>query len=85
MPLPKGDVSVFYYKSKLNILNFTVYNLQKIAVSVISGMKATDLRCEWNWEPLYFDTGQRKPPQQNDFKFYSDSRAGQQKNKFMIA
>jgi len=25
--LPKGDVSVFYYKSKLNLLNFTIYNL----------------------------------------------------------
>jgi hypothetical protein len=23
---PKGDVSVFYYKSKLNVLHLTIYN-----------------------------------------------------------
>ena len=26
--LPKGDVSLFYYKSKLNVLNFTIYDLK---------------------------------------------------------
>lgn len=25
--LPKGDVDVFYYGSKFNVLNFTIYNL----------------------------------------------------------
>lgn len=27
LQLPKGDVSVFYYKSKLNVMNFTIFNL----------------------------------------------------------
>ena len=27
--LPKGEVSVFYYKSKLNVQNFTIYDIQK--------------------------------------------------------
>ncbi|KAJ8980255.1 hypothetical protein NQ317_019470 [Molorchus minor] len=27
MPLPCGDVSIFYYKSKLNVINFTIYDI----------------------------------------------------------
>ena len=39
MQVPKGDVSVFYYKSKLNVLNFTFTTLKPIHAIVIYGMK----------------------------------------------
>lgn len=28
LPTPRGDVSLFYYKSKLNKYNFTIYELK---------------------------------------------------------
>lgn len=29
MPVPKGDVSIFFYRLELNVLNFTIYDMQK--------------------------------------------------------
>ncbi|CAH1379272.1 unnamed protein product, partial [Tenebrio molitor] len=28
-PLPNGNVSTFYYKSKLNVYNFTIFNISE--------------------------------------------------------
>lgn len=85
MQIPKGDVSVFYYKSKLNVFNFTIYDL-----------KENSCEC-YVWDEL---TGQRgvnelgtcvhryleKKTKNRDTEviFYSDNCPGQQKNRFMI-
>lgn len=87
MQLPKGDVSVFYYKSKLNVINFTIYN-----------MIDNDCDC-FVWDESCANRGSNelgtcvlrfiKEKSINNniqhFVFYSDNCAGQQKNKFMLA
>ncbi|CAH1967358.1 unnamed protein product [Acanthoscelides obtectus] len=40
LPCPKGDTSSFYYISKLNVYNFTVFDLKKKDVDCYVGMKA---------------------------------------------
>lgn len=44
MQLPKGDVNIFYYKSKLNTLNFTVCDIGKMKLYVMSGMKVMEVK-----------------------------------------
>lgn len=86
MQIPKGDVSVFYYKSKLNVFNFTIYDL-----------KSNECEC-FVWDESNGHRGvnelgtcikqylERKAASSDtDIIFYSDNCAGQQKNKFMIA
>ena len=43
MQLPQGDVSTFYYKSKLNVLNFTIYDMKmmKLTAMATSMMRST--------------------------------------------
>ncbi|KAL4711225.1 hypothetical protein ACJJTC_019066 [Scirpophaga incertulas] len=86
MQLPKGEVSVFYYKSKLNLLNFTIYDLKENL-------------CEcYVWDESHGNRGvnelgtcilkylrEKTVGGEKEFIFYSDNCAGQQKNKFMIA
>ena len=86
MQIPKGDVSVFYYKSELNVFNFTIYDL-----------KSNECQC-FIWDEsnghrginklgscfLWF-LNKRAASGDKDFIFYSDNCRGQQKNKFMIA
>lgn len=82
--LPKGDVSLFYYKSKLNVFNFTIYNL-----------KTNSCEC-YIWDETNGHRGVNElgtcvlmylKKMATDFEeiiFYSDNCAGQQKNKFML-
>lgn len=86
MQIPKGDISVFYYKSKLNVFNFTIYDL-----------KSNECDC-FVWDESNGHRGinelgscvlrflkKRVALGDKDFIFFSDNCAGQQKNKFMVA
>lgn len=86
MQIPKGDVSVFYYKSKLNVLNFTIYDL-----------KTNECEC-YVWDESNANRGvnelgtcvlkyleKKASMPDSEVVFYSDNCVGQQKNKFMLA
>lgn len=84
---PKGDVSVFYYKSKLNVLNLTIYNLQNNSVECYVWDESNANRgvneiatCVYKYLEKISATAENL-----DVVFYSDNCAGQQKNKFMIS
>ncbi|XP_011193975.2 uncharacterized protein LOC105219498 [Zeugodacus cucurbitae] len=85
MQLPKGEASTYYYKSKINVFNFTVYN-----------MKTNNCQC-YVWDEANGKRGVNelgtcvleyiKSLAQNNHDeiiFYSDNCAGQQENKFII-
>lgn len=85
MQIPKGNASIFYYKSKLNALNFTVYDLQKKSCKCFvwdesHGHQGVNELGTWVY--LYL-----KKATANDTEviFYSHNGVGQQKNKFMLA
>lgn len=86
MPLPKGDVSTFNYRSKLNFLNFTIYDMQKnIADCHVwdesnghRGVKELET-CIWKYLEMKFDKNE------GDVNFYSDNCPGQNKIKFILA
>lgn len=85
--LPKSNVSTFYYKSKLNVLNLTIYDL-----------KTNNCNC-YVWDESNAHRGvneigtcvmkylkdRNDCAKNRDVIFYSDNCAGQQKNKFMLS
>ncbi|KAL0833092.1 hypothetical protein ABMA28_001202 [Loxostege sticticalis] len=84
---PKGDVSVFYYKSKLNVLNLTIYDLKNNSVESYVWDESNANRgvneigtCVYQYLKKISATAEDL-----DVVFYSDNCAGQQKNKFMIS
>ncbi|CAH2092428.1 unnamed protein product [Euphydryas editha] len=84
---PKGDISVFYYKSKLNVLNLTIYNIRTNEVESYVWDESNANRgvneigtCIFNYLNAISETAEDL-----DVVFYSDNCAGQQKNKFMIS
>lgn len=84
---PKGEISVFYYKSKLNVLNLTIYDLKTNQVESYVWDESQAHRgvneiatCVFKYLKQISDGD--KPV---DVVFYSDNCAGQQKNKFMMA
>ena len=86
MQLPKGDVSVFYYKSKLNVLNFTIYDIKTNKCDCFLWDESNGHRgvnelgtCVLQYIKSITESGKK------DIIFYSDNCAGQQKNKFMLA
>lgn len=85
---PKGEISVFYYKSKLNVLNLTVYDVQKNTVECYVWDEANASRgvneigtCVFKYLEQIISNGTKDM----NVVFYSDNCAGQQKNKFMVA
>lgn len=84
--IPKGEVSAFYYRSKLNVFNFTIFNLKSKACFCYvwdepnghSGVNELGT-CVPNF------IRHRNDHDKNIIIFYSDNCAWQQKNKFMIA
>lgn len=52
MQIAKGDVSVFYYKSKLNVFNFTIYDLKSNECEF--GMNPMDIEGVTNWVRAFF-------------------------------
>ncbi|CAI6375140.1 unnamed protein product [Macrosiphum euphorbiae] len=86
MPLPKGDVSSFYYRSKLNVLNFTIYDMQKNIADcyvwdVSNGHRGVNElgTCIWKYLEMKSDKNE------GDVIFYSDNCPGKNKNKFILA
>lgn len=84
---PKGDISVFYYKSKLNVLNLTIYDLKTNDVESYVWDESQAYRgvneiatCVFKYLKKISDGDKAV-----DVVFYSDNCAGQQKNKFMMA
>lgn len=84
---PKGEISVFYYKSKLNVLNLTIYNIQNNAAECFVWDEAHANRGVNEIGTCVFKYIEKIASIGNDVNivFYSDNCAGQQKNKFMIA
>lgn len=90
MPCPRGDVSNFYYVSKVNTLNFTIYEMKnKNAFCYVwhegeANRGAIEIgTCVLEYlKSLSRDlTAEAKL----DIIFYSDNCCGQQKNKFIIS
>lgn len=84
LPIPKGNVSVFHYKRKLNCLNFTVTNLTTKQTES-TGRRGSD---EIGSCILKFIN--KKLSGVNDdsvinITFYTDNWGCQNKNKFIIA
>ena len=85
MQLPKGDVSVFYYKSKLNVLNFTIYDIKTNSCQCFVWDESNGHRgvnelgtCVLHYIKSVIESGKK------NIIFYSDNCAGQQKNNFML-
>lgn len=89
MPCPTGDVSIFYYKSKINSYNFTVCQLGSDVVDCFFWNECEGQRganeigtCLW----LYLQ--KTAPLHDNDnleLTFYCDNCCGQNKNKYIFA
>jgi len=86
MPLPKGDVSIFYYRSKLNVLNFTIYDMQKNIADCYVWDESNGHRgvnelgtCILKYLEMKSDKNE------GDVIFYYDNCPGQNKNKFILA
>lgn len=88
LPCPKGNTSSFYYISKLNVFNFTVYDIKTNAVVCYVWNEAQGNRganeigsCILNYLENLTDTF----TSETDVIFFSDNCAGQQKNKFLLS
>lgn len=88
LPTPRGDVSKFYYKSRLNNFNFSITELKTGCTECYfwhegEGNRGAD---EIASCVLKFIEKKSLSTEENlDFVFYSDNCCGQQKNKFMIS
>lgn len=86
MQIPKGDVSVFYYKSKLNVLNFTIYDLHDNSCECYVWDEANGNRGVNELGSCILKYLEKKATMKDaEIIFYSDNCVGQQKNKFMLA
>lgn len=92
LPTPRGDVSSFYYKSKLSTYNFTVCDLNKKGQDSVTcfmwhegqGKRGSN---EIGSCLLKYLKQKSENYRENDLEivFYSDNCTGQQKNKFILA
>ncbi|KAF8778319.1 hypothetical protein HNY73_015050 [Argiope bruennichi] len=89
LQIPKGQISLFFYKSRINCLNLTV-----------SDLRAKDVVCYF-WDETEGKKGAveirscildyikwqvvQNPNKEIDVIFYSDNCGGQQKNKFLLS
>lgn len=91
MPCPRGDVSNFYYISKVNFHNFTLCNLKNKDVSCFVWHEGEAKRgaveigtCILKYIKSLKETAARLESKLN-LIFYSDNCCGQQKNHYIIA
>lgn len=89
---PKGDVSTFYYTSKLNVFNFTVYEMKTHSARCYLWDESEGNRgvCEIGTCVLRYIQFLERRANQNengelDLIFYSDNCCDQQKNKVMLS
>ncbi|KAL4153038.1 hypothetical protein QTP88_000871 [Uroleucon formosanum] len=93
LPAPRSNVSVFYYKSKLNSFNFTISELNTSQTECYFWHEGEGNRGVEEIASCVLMYLQKtiKDREDNgctdllDFVFYSDNCCGQQKNKYMIA
>nr|CAH7713970.1 unnamed protein product [Callosobruchus chinensis]CAH7767792.1 unnamed protein product [Callosobruchus chinensis] len=88
LPSPQADSSKFYYVSKLNMYNLTIYELQSTETNCFIWHESHGNRganeigsCLWQY---LVDLNEKKS-EKIDIIFYSDNCAGQNKNKFIFA
>ncbi|CAG9773423.1 unnamed protein product [Ceutorhynchus assimilis] len=82
---PKGDISVFYYKSKF--LNLTFYELKTNDVTCFvwhEGEAERGVNEIGSCVLRYIEEKALSTEEELEFIFYTDNCSGQQKNKFMI-
>ncbi|CAK1598252.1 unnamed protein product [Parnassius mnemosyne] len=87
MTVPKGEISVFYYKSKINCFNFTISELRKDHTECyfwteVEGQRGVN---EIGTCVLKYLEKMSSLHPDSDFIFYSDNCCGQQKNQFMFS
>lgn len=93
LPIPRSQVSVFYYKSKLNCYNFTISDLHAKNVDCyfwneIEGKRgAVEIgSCVMHYLQKVVENTRENINNQNlNVVFYSDNCSGQQKNKYLLA
>lgn len=89
MPIPKGQISVFFYKSRINCFNFTVSDLHVKNVDCFFWDETEGKRgaVEIGSCILYYINKKTEvyPDKEFNFIFYSDNCCGQQKNKYVLA
>lgn len=88
-PVPKGEISLFYYKSKLNCINFTITELSTKEVQSYTWHEGEGCRgineigtCIWRFLKEKSDMSEG---QEIEVIMYSDNCSGQQKNKYMVS
>lgn len=87
LPVPKGEVSTFYYISKVNVLNFTIYDIKTNEVSCCvwhegEGKRGSNEIASCVLRYLY---NLKDDIDKLDVILYSDNCGGQQKNRFLIS
>lgn len=88
LPCPRGEVSAFFYRSKLNCYNLTIYNL---ATKVIDAYVWTEVDARRGAEEIgshvhkYLCSLPHLHGEQYDVVLYTDNCPGQQKNQFLVA
>lgn len=89
MPIPKGQVSLFFYKSRINCFNFTISDLHAKNVDCFFWDETEGKRgaVEIGSCVLAFIEMQlnNHPIGDIDLIFYSDNCCGQQKNKYLLS
>ncbi|CAH4033578.1 unnamed protein product [Pieris brassicae] len=88
MPCPRGEVSSFYYISKLNLFNLTITKLGKNSSDCFvwhEGEGGRGLNEIGSCVLMYLNRLNDEAAGDFDVVFYSDNCCGQQKNKYMLA
>lgn len=88
LPCPKGEVSLMYYKSKLNLLNLTVCELKQDSVFCFTWHEGEGGRGSCEIATCVYNYMREKVQNTTDdieFIFYSDNCSGQQKNKYVFS
>lgn len=83
-PLPNGNVSTFYYKSKLNVFNFTLFNIPEKKGSCYIWHEGEAKRGANEISTCVFDYI-KKSGIGKDIIFYSDNCSSQNKNRFLMS
>lgn len=89
LPVPRGDVCTFYYKSKLNCFNFTIVEMNPSSDSAhcyvwneSEGNRGVNeiASCVFHYLEQVTSNGNNEM----EIIFYRDNCSGQQKNKYMF-
>lgn len=84
---PKGNASIFFYKSKLNVFNFSIYNmLKKNATCFVwhEGLGKRGVNELGTCVYKYLEEVAPHDGEEKEIIFYSDNCPGQQKNQYMF-